>query len=135
MLTAFNKSPAPVVPDFVECPSLNEMVNEVITRCGCTYEVIVGPHGSGKSTIIKRLACETSGVIYISIESGTDTEKGLSQAIIAALGGLPPALSLGAIWANLVGGESHKPAINSRLPMADEFQYRCQSGPPHRNCP
>lgn len=84
----------------------------VVARGGCVYRVIDGPPGSGKSTTFKRLACGTDGVIYISIESDTDAEKGVSQAIIDALGGLPPASFLGAIWANLVGGEFHKPAIN-----------------------
>ena len=80
----------------------------VVARGDCAYRVIDGPPGSGKSTTFKRPACGTDGVIYISIESDTDAEKGVSQAIIDAFGGLPPASFLGAIWANLVGGESHK---------------------------
>ena len=101
MVTAFDKSPAPADPMFVERPLVDEMVKKVITRGGYGYGLIVGNHGTGKSTIVKRIACETDGVLYVSINSDPNTEKELSRAIITALGGLPPVTYLGSTWAKV----------------------------------
>ena len=124
MLIAFDKSPAPIDPMLVERPFKYEKIKKVITRSDYGYGLIVGNHGTGKSTIVERIACETSGALYIFIEPDPNTENALSRAIIAALGGLPPVSFLGSIWAKVLHGESHKSAINSRLPGADEFRHR-----------
>lgn len=124
MVTAFDKSPAPVDPKFVERPLVYQVVKEVITRNDYNYGLIVGNHGTGKSTIVKKIACETNGALYISIKSDPDSDRALSRAIITALGGLPPVTFLGSIWAKVVDGESHKSVINSRLPVANEFRPR-----------
>ena len=91
MLSAFDKPPAPADPIFVERPLVYEMV---ITRGDYGYGVIVKNHGTGKSTIVERIACETSGVPHISIKLDPNIEKELPRAIISTL---PPISFLGKI--------------------------------------
>ena len=110
---AFDPSPAPAIPDFVERPAVEEKVRRAIAETSTQYDVIVGNHGTGKSTIVQKIACETSGALYVLIRPETDVVSAVTMAIVEALGGPRPGSFLQRIWDILLAGEHYEPAIIS----------------------
>ena len=86
-------------PDFVERPDVMEMVRKTVTSGTGQYDVIVGNHGTGKSTIVMKIAAETAGVVYVGVsEKDGGVRAGLAAALVDALGGERPPSLLKAYW-------------------------------------
>ena len=81
-----------------------EKVHRVIAGTSARYEVIVGNHGTGKSTIVQKIACETSGALYALIGPGLAVESAVAKAIVEALGGPRPEPFLQRTWERLLAG-------------------------------
>ena len=86
MYAALNKrTPAPDPPDFVERPAVSEALGRILTSDSGQYEVIVGNHGTGKSTLVERVANKTPGVIYVFVGGDGDVTFNVTSALIEAL--------------------------------------------------
>ena len=83
---AFDPSPASAIPDFVERPAEVEKVRRAIAGTSSRYDVIVGTHGTGKSTIVQKIACETSRALYVLVQPGEDVRSAIATSIVEALG-------------------------------------------------
>ena len=116
---AFDQSTAPDIPDFVERPAVMEKVRRVIAETSTWYEVIVGNHGTGKSTIVQKIASETSEALYVLIPAGTDVESAVAKAIVEALGSPRPESFLRRVWEKLGAGEHCESAVISRIENCD----------------
>ena len=79
------------------------------------YEVIVVNHGSGKSTIVRKVACETCGAVYAPIEPTVDLKSGVAEAILDAIGGPRPTSWPGQIWKKMVIGKCCKSVTSSGI--------------------
>ena len=82
--SSFLPSAVPSPADFVARPAVMEMVREILTT-GTNYEVIVGNHGTGKSTIVKQAAGTIPGVIYVHVARGKNIDISLNIAFQDAL--------------------------------------------------
>ena len=51
----------------IDRPDVEKMVESVIKSPPTKYDVIVGNHGTGKSTLVYRLACRLPGIVYVTI--------------------------------------------------------------------
>ena len=100
LCAAFDQSPAPVIPDFVERPAVVEKVRRVLAGTPTRYDVIVGNNGTGKSTVVQKIACETSGALYVLIQPDEDVGSAVATAIVEALGGPHPESFLRRVWKN-----------------------------------
>ena len=112
LCAAFDPSPAPVVPNFVERLAVIEKVRRVIAATSTQYGVIIGNYGTGKSTVVQKIACETSGALYAFIRPKMDVESAVAKAIVEALGGPRPESFLQRIWDRLLAGEHYEPIIS-----------------------
>ena len=115
LCAAFDPSPAPAIPDFIERPAVVEKIRRAIAGTSTRYDVIVGNHGTEKSTIVQKIACETSGALYVLIRPDEDVGSAVAMAIVEALGGPRPESPLRRIWERLLAGEQYEPAIISRI--------------------
>ena len=82
---AFQPAAVPGPPNFVERPAVAKKVRKTISSGTGNYEVILGNHGTGKSTIVEKVAGETPGVIYVSISTKGDVRENLASAFKQAL--------------------------------------------------
>ena len=115
LCAAFDPSPASVIPDFVERPAVVEKVRRAIAGTSTRYDVIVGNHGTGKSTIVQKIACETSGALYVLIRPDEDVGLAVARAIVSALGGPRPESFLRRVWEKLGASEHYESAIILRI--------------------
>ncbi|KAF8254036.1 hypothetical protein K440DRAFT_673711 [Wilcoxina mikolae CBS 423.85] len=85
-----SKIPHRLEEDYIDRPAMKELVKETLTTCPAQYDVIVGNIGTGKSTLVREVASEIPGVIYIAItgrstENGSTVRESFSNAFAAAL--------------------------------------------------
>jgi len=74
-------------PNFVERPAISKVIRDKLTQ-HTRYEVIVGNHGTGKSTIVKMIASTIPGAIYVYTAvpaRGDNVAATLADALAAAL--------------------------------------------------
>jgi len=53
--------------NIIDRPDAENMVESVIKSPPTKYDVIVGNHGTGKSTLVYRLACRLPGIVYVTV--------------------------------------------------------------------
>jgi len=83
---AFTQTALPGPPDldFVKRPAVSELVRQTLT-VGMHFEVIVGNHGTGKSTIVKKVGSTIPGVIYVFIEENRNIAAMITNSFASAL--------------------------------------------------
>jgi hypothetical protein len=80
------------------------------------YKVIVGNHGTGKSTLVRKVATETKGALYVFIPEKDEVKEGLCEALLNALGGERPTVLIKQFWQKFMdNGEPTTSAIDGRL--------------------
>ena len=75
------------VGSFVHRPDAERLFERVVSSLS-NYSVIVGSHGTGKSTLAKEVARKKAGVIYVTVPPGTsstEVEDRLTSALREAL--------------------------------------------------
>jgi hypothetical protein len=82
---AFTPTVVPGPANFVARPAVMKMVQERLTA-GKKYEVIVGNHGTGKSTVVKMVAGIIPGVLYVYVAGCNNIATTLNTAFQDALG-------------------------------------------------
>jgi hypothetical protein len=82
--SAFLPTAVPSPADFVARPAVMEMIQKCLTA-GTKYEVIVGNHGAGKSTMVRQVAGAIPGVIYVYVAGGNNIATTLTTAFQDAL--------------------------------------------------
>lgn len=90
LCAAFGPSPASAIPDFVERPAEVGKVRRDITGTSTQYDATAGTHGTRKSTIVQKIACETSRALYVLVQPGEDVRSAIATSIVEALGGPRP---------------------------------------------
>ena len=85
LCAAFDSSPASAIPDFVERPAEVGKVGRAITGTSTRYDVIVGTHGTGKSTIVQKIAWETSRALYVLVQPGEDVRSAIARRLLKHL--------------------------------------------------
>ena len=81
---AFQPTADPSPPNFVERPAISEVIRDRLTK-RTRYEVIVGNLGTGKSTIVEKVASTIPGAIYVYTDVGGNVAITLADAFAAAL--------------------------------------------------
>jgi predicted ATPase len=82
--SAFLPTEVPSPANFVACPAVLEMAQKRLTA-GTQHEVIVGNHGTGKPTMVSKVAGTTPGVIYVYATGGNNISTTLNTASQNAL--------------------------------------------------
>lgn len=101
--SAFQSKPIHDPPRFVERPAVSSMVREAFTSSPGEYNSIIGNHGTGKSTIVEKVASETPGVIYVNcINRAGNIDATLAQALVHSLNWEAPH----ALWVNVLLGKT-----------------------------
>jgi hypothetical protein len=95
-------------PHFVQRPTVREKVRQIFTTGTGTYEVIVGNCGTGKSALLKKVAEETVGALYVFIPDHEDVNGALWRALREALGGERPNTLTSAILGRLTNADKGK---------------------------
>jgi ABC-type cobalamin/Fe3+-siderophores transport system ATPase subunit len=73
--------------DFFPRPDVQQRIDALLKRHNGQYDVIVGPRGTGKTTVVRKMAAETSGVVYVYIhDAGGKTVLKLEKELRSALG-------------------------------------------------
>jgi hypothetical protein len=75
----------PDPPCFVQRPDVEKMVKKTLLSGTCNYDVIVGNPGTGKSTIIEKVAGSIGGVVYVHIPLELEVDNAVADALIDAL--------------------------------------------------
>jgi len=90
-------------PENVDRPDLERMVERVIKSSPTKYDIIVGNHGTGKSTLVYRLARRLPGVIYVTLPSA-ESRPGSADARSCFADSLEAALDLGPTytWSRII---------------------------------
>ena len=78
-------SAVPNPPDFVERPAISKMIHDRLTFNDTEYEVIVGNIGTGKSTIVEKVASTIPGAIYVYTTGEQNVATSLTDSFAAAL--------------------------------------------------
>ena len=77
--------------EFIKRPEAEELFEGVVGSSPSEYSVITGSHGTGKSTLARKVARKTQGVIYVNVPSSVKpgdkcpVEDGLDTALREAL--------------------------------------------------
>ena len=99
---AFQSKPIPAPPHFIERPAVSAVLLEAFTSSPGEYNSITGNHGAGKSTIVKMVASETPGVLYVNcINRAGNIDATLAQALIDLLNREAPH----ALWVSVLLGK------------------------------
>ncbi|KAF8539504.1 hypothetical protein BDD12DRAFT_882193 [Trichophaea hybrida] len=89
-----------------------KQVTQALTSALSTYHVIIGYHGTGKSTLIRKIAGEIPGIIYVLIPPSKPVkcEEVLTAAFKNALNWQEPGISYAnMMWNNIMGRQIYKP--------------------------
>ena len=82
---AFQPVAVPDPSNFLEHPAVAEVVRSTLSSGTEHYDVIMGNHGTGKSTIVEKITKETAGAIYVFINPFGDIDQTLTSAFMDAL--------------------------------------------------
>ena len=116
---AFQPTAVPIPPNFVERPVISEMIRDRLTK-RTRYEVIVGNSGTGKSTIVKKVASTIPGAIYIHPAMGGNVAATLADAFAAALNWEEQGLSWREAYSNDIIGNDHGRMLER---MLEDFEH------------
>jgi Cdc6-like AAA superfamily ATPase len=114
-------------------PDVKAEIEKIISAPAGRYHIIVGNHGTGKTTIVEQIAREKSGVLYISISwDEKDPNAALYQALEnALLGDRYPTSLLGEMWKYINNGiplhQSTKSDYRDLLIEFEQLAARFQS--------
>jgi Cdc6-like AAA superfamily ATPase len=117
----------------VQRPDVKAEIEKIISAPAGIYHIIVGNHGTGKTTIVEQIAREKSGVLYISIRGDEkDPNAALYQALEnALLGDRYPTSLLGEMWKYINNGiplhQSTKSDYRDLLIEFEQLAARFQS--------
>jgi ABC-type proline/glycine betaine transport system ATPase subunit len=76
--------------EFFPRPDIQQRIDALLKRHNAQYDVIVGLHGTGKTTVIRKMAAETAGVVYVYIHDAEDkTVLKLEEELGSMLGWWP----------------------------------------------
>jgi Cdc6-like AAA superfamily ATPase len=79
--------------EYIDRPAAKNEIKEYLDMpYSATFLVMIGSHGTGKTTLVKQLASEASGVVYVSIEEASSPEEmmiSFSNSFATAVGWLP----------------------------------------------
>jgi ABC-type cobalamin/Fe3+-siderophores transport system ATPase subunit len=90
--------------EFFPRPDVQQRIDALLKRHNGQYDVIVGPRGTGKTTVVRKMAAETSGVVYVYIhDAGGKTVLKLEKELRSALGWWPKKKSSFEALAGLMG--------------------------------
>ena len=119
MYTALLHREAPLLPDFVERKDAKEGVLSVMMSPTSSYEVIVGNHGTGKTTLVREVTRENTGIIYMPIQKfmNTDFHASLVKSIAAAVGWEEPRLPWSLVLPGKLISVPSKPNCISQFPI------------------
>lgn len=83
--------------EFVQRPQITAAIEKVLTprQWYHGYHLIVGNHGTGKTSLVRSIGHQLSGIIYVDVPP---TRKGFDFALIDALRWTPPVSS----WARVL---------------------------------
>ena len=112
---AFQPVAVPDPPNFVERPAVAKMVRSTILSGTENYDVIVGNHGTGKSTIVEKIAKEAPGAIYVFIKSFGNTYEAVTRAFIEALNWEEPCTT----WREVILQTIFQFSANRRIPASN----------------
>ena len=73
---------------YIKRPQLEAAIGrffDPIVNVGSDYAVIVGPRGSGKSTVVRHVASQFSGVVGIRLANDSETHFDVVKAIFRSL--------------------------------------------------
>ena len=101
MASAFTKGavPEPVVGNLIERQNLSHEIATILQPSGeyNKYDMIVGCQGVGKTTIVRHVAHQLSGVIYIDIEADSTSNEDFGNAFAKAMKWSKPSTGWGKI--------------------------------------
>ncbi|KAF8537844.1 hypothetical protein BDD12DRAFT_911207 [Trichophaea hybrida] len=109
---ALQKRSVPATTDFIERPEAWKQVTQALTSAPTKYDVIIGYHGTGKSTLIREIAGEIPGIVYVLIPpcKPGKCEELLTAAFKEALNRQEPGISYAKMmWNNIMGRQLYKP--------------------------
>lgn len=106
----------PDPPDFVERPAMSNMVRSTILSRTGNYGVVVGGHRTGKSRIVKKIAKETPGAIYVFIEPFGNMYEATTSAFIWALNWEEPCIT----WREVILQTIFQYSANRRIPAGND---------------
>ena len=78
--------------EFIKRPEAEERFEKIIKSSPSRYSVVLGSHGTGKSTLAKNVARKTRGAIYVDVPPTVKNEEKLDSALRDALGWRKPIL-------------------------------------------
>jgi len=78
---------------FIKRPDAERLFEDVIKSPRSTYSVIVGSHGTGKSTLARKVARKTQGMIYVNVPADQ-----ISDSVLEVVDSLDSALQKVLNW-------------------------------------
>jgi DNA replicative helicase MCM subunit Mcm2 (Cdc46/Mcm family) len=116
LCAAFDGRVWPALPGFVAREALEA---ELLKTMRCTtdrYIVVIGDHGTGKSTLVAKVATEMEGALYVFASEREVVKAGLCKDLVEALGGERPTAPLKQFWHKIMDeGEPTTSAIDDTL--------------------
>ena len=98
---------------FIKRPDAERLFEDVIKSPRSTYSVIVGSHGTGKSTLARKVARKTQGMIYVNVPADQ-----ISDSVLEVVDSLDSALQKVLDW--------HKP-LTARFPvLLSKFSHKAE---------
>lgn len=103
MYASLLRGEGPLPPDFVERKDTKKRLLDVMMSPISAYEIIVGNHGTGKTTLVREVARENTGIIYVSIQRIQDTSMytSLIESFVTAVSWEEPRL----LWSLVLLGK------------------------------
>ena len=111
--------PAPVDPNVIDRPDAERMVKNVIESPPSKYDIIVGNYGTGKSTLVYRLARRLPGIVYVTVPpamagaTSYDVQFRFARALEAALDWKAP----GILWPRFLLGRVGRALEGKHAPL------------------
>jgi Cdc6-like AAA superfamily ATPase len=58
--------------DFFPRPDIEKQIKALMTKHDGQYDVIIGPRGTGKTTMVRKISSETPGAVYVYVHDAGD---------------------------------------------------------------